>query len=241
MENKKWTKKYLVIIWLITLIVVICAIFTNVFKWSSFWFSGRAHGNVDINNYDFSKEKITDIAIDMNAADVNIQVGDEFSVETSFPEKYAPTVNLENGKLAITQKQNMKDLGGFDDLKLDIVVPGDAKLDTLKIDIAAGDVDIQDVKVDKLNLDANAGDIDINDIIADKVEVDANAGDINVMDATAKSIDVNVNAGDVDITGTFDKIDCDCDLGDIDIDAPNTDRSNIDVDCALGSVNVNAK
>ena len=109
MENKKWTKNYLVIIWLVTLIVVVAAIFSNVFSWSgSTWF-GHGHGNVDLNTYDFSNDKITDITIDMNAADINIQTGSKFSVDASFPEKYAPTVDLKNGKLTIVPREPIEE------------------------------------------------------------------------------------------------------------------------------------
>jgi hypothetical protein len=177
----------------------------------------------------------------MNAADINIAYGNSFSVDATFPEKYAPDVELRNGKLTVSQKQSIKNMNGFDGFQLDIVIPKDADLKSIKLDIAAGDIDINDIKLEKLELDANAGDIDINNIISEKINIDANAGDINVMDCTADKIDLNVNAGDVDVTGNYGKIDCNCDMGDIDIKAPNTDRNDIDVDCALGSVNIVGK
>ena len=127
------------------------------------------------------------------------------------------------------------------DRLLDIVIPKDTDLKSIRLDIAAGDIDINDIKLEKLELDANAGDIDINNIISEKINIDANAGDINVMGCTADKIELNVNAGDVDVTGNYGKIDCNCDLGDVDIKAPNTDRNDIDVDCALGSVNIVGK
>lgn len=241
MENKKWTKKYLVIIWLITLIVVIAAICGHFFKFASFWGFGFENYDVDVNTYDFSKETVSEIVIDMNAADINIDYGNTFSVDASFPEKYTPDVELKNGMLTVSQKQSIKNMHGFDDFKLDIVIPKDTDLKTIKLDISAGDIDIRNIKLEKLELDANAGDIDINDIIAEKINIDANAGDINVMDCTAEKIDLNVNAGDVDVTGNYGKIDCNCDMGDVDINAPNTDRNDIDVDCALGSVNIVGK
>ena len=243
MENKKWTKKYLLIIWLITLIVVVAAICGHIANFGGMrWFSdGWHHGNVDPQNYDFSNEKVTDITLDMNAADINIQYGSEFTVDTRFTEKCKPTVELKNGKLTIEQRQEVNNVGGIEDFQLDIVIPENTDLDTLKIDLAAGDIDIQDIKVDKFDLDVNFGDIDVNDMIADKIEMDVNAGDINVMNATAKNINVDVDAGDVDITGAFDKIECNCELGDIDIDAPGTDTKDITVNCELGSINVNGK
>ncbi len=241
MENKRWTKKYLLLIWLITLIVVVAAISGHFYNIRHFFNWGGDPGNVDLKNYDFSNEKVTGISIEMNAADINIDYGNTFSVDASFPEKYTPDVELKNGMLTVSQKQSIKNMHGFDDFKLDIVIPKDTDLKNIKLDISAGDIDIRNIKVDKLDLDANAGDIDINDIIAEKINIDANAGDINVMDCTADKIDLNVNAGDVDVTGNYGKIDCNCDMGDVDIKAPNTDRNDIDVDCALGSVNIVGK
>ena len=262
MENKKWTKKYLVIIWLVTLIVVVAAIWGHIMNFGGFsWFSNSWHsGNVDTKSYDFSNEKLTDIVIDMSEADINIKSGSQLSVDASFPEKYEPTVELKNGKLTIVQRESVNHVKNLDGFELNIVVPASTDLDNLKIDVSAGDVDIKDIKVEKLNLDANAGDIDINEVEAaqididanagdidvndckaDKIEISANAGDINLMKSKAKTADVNANAGDIDITGEYEKIDCECDFGDVDINAPNTDRNNITADCSFGSVNVISK
>lgn len=242
MENKRWTKKYLLLIWIITLIVVVAAITGHLVKVRQYFgFGGGSIGNVQANNYDYTNENIKEISVDMNAADINITYGSKFSVDTSFPEKYSPDVEVKNGKLVIKQRESVKNIKGLEDFHLDITLPSDANLDSVKIDVSAGDIDINNVAITKLNLDANAGDIDINEITADRIEIDANAGDINVMDSTANIIKVNVNAGDVDITGDYEKINCSCDLGDVDINAPNTDRNDIDVDCALGSVNVVAQ
>ena len=52
---------------------------------------------------------------------------------------------------------------------------------------------------------------------------------------------VAVTAIDIDITGNYDQIDCECDFGDVDINAPNTDRNKINADCSFGSVNIKAR
>lgn len=264
MDSKKWTKKYLVIIWLITLIVVVAAIWGHVVSWNGFrWLSNGgwpAGKNVELKTYDFTNENLTDITIDMNDADINIKYGDKLSVDASFPEKYEPKVELKGGKLTIYQRDNIKHISDSDGFNIDIMIPSDTDLGNLKIDVAAGDIDIKDVKADNLDIDANAGDIDIKDIAAgkididanagdidvsnvtgDKVDISANAGDINLMDSTVKSAEVNANAGDIDITGNYEKIDCECDFGDVDINAPNTERKNINADCSFGSLNVKSK
>ena len=177
----------------------------------------------------------------MSETDVNIKYGSKFTVDAKYPEKYAPKVELKNGKLTIVQKDSVKTAASVDGFKLDIEIPENTNLDSLKIEVSAGDIDIKDVKVKEFTIEANAGDIDINNIKADKVTISANAGDINLMESTVKTADVSVNAGDIDITGDYDKIDCECDFGDVDINAPNTERSNIDADCSFGSVDVKAK
>ena len=264
MDSKKWTKKYLVIIWLITLIVVVAAIWGHMISWTGFrWFSNGgwpAGKNVELKTYDFTNEKITDIAIDMNDADINIKYGDKLSVDASFPEKYEPKVELKSGKLTIHQRDKIKHIKDSDGFKVDIMIPQNTNLDNIKIEVSAGDIDIKDVKAEALDINANAGDIDINDIAVGKIDIDANAGDIdvsnvtgdrvdisanagdiNLMDSTVKTAEVSANAGDIDITGNYDKIDCECDFGDVDINAPNTDRKNINADCAFGTVNIKGK
>ena len=262
MENKKWTKKYLVIIWLVTLIIVVAAIWGHVANFGGFGWSrmGWNDGDVETMNYDFTDEKITDISIDMNQTDVNIQYGSTFTVDANFPEKYAPTVELKNGKLIITQRESAKHLDSLDGFKLNIVIPNDTSLDSINIEVSAGDIDVKDIdvkefdieanagdidisyiKTDKFDVDTNAGDIDIEDITAGSINITANAGDINLMKSTAKTAEVNANAGDIDISGNYDEIECDCDFGDVYIDAPNTDRNKIKADCSFGTVNVKGK
>lgn len=262
MDNKKWTKKYLVLIWLITLIVVVASIWGHVINWGGFRWLGNGWNtrNTELKSYDFSNEELTDMIIDMNDADINIKYGTKFSVDASFPEKCEPTVELKGGKLTIVQRENVKHISYSDGFKVDIMVPNGTDLDTLRIEVSAGDIDIKDIKAGILDIDANAGDIDIKDMIAEKIDIDANAGDIdvtgvkadsvdieanagdiNLTDSTAKSADVNANAGDIDISGNYDKIDCECDMGDVDVDAPNTDRNKINADCSFGSVNIKAR
>ena len=200
MENKKWTKKYLLIIWLITLVVVVVAIFGHTYSFFKFsWFGTKVNlGDAKEQTYDFSNETVEEIVIDMNAADINITSGNALSVSTTFPEKCQPTVKVEKGKLIIDQTKKVSHVNNlYDDSRVDIVIPKDA-VDNIVMDVHAGDIDIQGIKVTVLDMEVNAGDIDINDLSGDSIEIEANAGDINV-DANVKAIEVNANAGDIDI------------------------------------------
>lgn len=261
--NKNWSKKYQLILWTVTLIIIVCALIYHVFGFASrfgWGFDSDKDFSMTAKTFDYSGKTVTDVYVNMNAADLDIYYGDEFTVKYDFVEKYAPTVDLTNGKLSIEQKMKVTRVHDIGDCKLHIIIPRGTKLETVDLDINAGDVDVNalegksfsldvdagDVDVTKINFEetnvsADAGDIKIEDSSLGRVNVDANLGNIDLKDVEFTTGNVSADAGDISVDGTFEKLKGACDLGAIRVDTPDPDAVDLDLDVSLGDIKVNGK
>ncbi|MCR5581270.1 MAG: DUF4097 domain-containing protein [Pseudobutyrivibrio sp.] len=254
METKNFKKKYLLVIWIATFIVIITALLTHMFNFFEF---GLKMDNFE---YDFSGESIEDIKVELDAADIDIEYGDHTLVTYYGAAKYEPEVSCSDGKLSIISKNHIRNINHMNDYKIRIMIPTGTTLDSLVVAVDAGDIDIVDVKGDEMTVDtdagdyrvtdvaftkgsltADAGDIKISDSVFDSMKVDADLGNIDIKNVKADAVQLNVEAGDVNADGDFKKLEATCELGAIDITVPDPDQVDLDLDCELGSIEVNGK
>ena len=243
-------KKFKLLLWTITLIVVVASCIIR--------FTPFAYDVVETSEYDYSGHNISDINVDVDLADLNIEYGSEFKVNINDYQKIIePKVTLNDGKLEITQK-NSVNVRYFKDCQIKIVLPKDTTISSAHITASAGDIDIDGVNFDTLKIDADAGDIDINEVTANDFVIEADAGDIDVSKSVFETVKVTTDAGavemeavtatsgtfdadmgSIDINGDFEKITASCEMGDIDITVPDANKVDFDLDCELGSIKVN--
>ena len=213
---------------------------------------------VETAEYDFSGHNISEINVDVDLADLNIEYGSEFKVNINDYQKIIePKVTLNDGKLEITQK-NSVNVRYFKDCQIKIVLPKGTTISSAHITASAGDIDIEGVSFDSLNIDADAGDIDINNANGNSLDIVADAGDVDVTKSAFEKVKVSTDLGavkmedvsgvsgtftadmgSIDVQGDFEKITASCELGDIDITVPDVNKVAFDLDCELGSINVN--
>ena len=205
------TKKFQLIIWIVTLIIVVGSCIIRFAPFSS--------GRSEESEYDFSKYNVATVKVDADAADLYIEYGDEFKVNTNYQKNVEPKVTLEDECLTIEQKYSVN-VRNLKDCYIKITLPKGTVIDTANISASAGDIDIEGVNFDTLKIDADAGDIDINEV-------------------TANDFVIEADAGDIDIESDFEKITASCEMGDIDINVPDASKVDFDLDCELGSIKVN--
>ena len=205
------TKKFQLIIWIVTLIIVVGSCIIRFAPFSS--------GRSEESEYDFSKYSVATVKVDADAADLYIEYGDEFKVNTNYQKNVEPKVTLEDECLTIEQKYSVN-VRNLKDCYIKITLPKGTVIDTANISASAGDIDIEGVNFDTLKIDADAGDIDINEV-------------------TANDFVIEADAGDIDIESDFEKITASCEMGDIDINVPDASKVDFDLDCELGSIKVN--
>ena len=163
------TKKFQLIIWIVTLIIVVGSCIIRFAPFSS--------GRSEESEYDFSKYSVETVKVDADAADLYIEYGDEFKVNTNYQKNVEPKVTLEDECLTIEQKYTVN-VRNMKDCYIKITLPKGTMIDTADITASAGDIDIDGVNFDTLKIDADAGDIDINEVTANDFVIEADAGDI---------------------------------------------------------------
>ncbi|MCR5254757.1 MAG: DUF4097 domain-containing protein [Acetatifactor sp.] len=261
MEKKNGTKLYLLILWTITLIVVVIALFYHVFRFNTEIFHIRnttSTGPMQVINY--NADVIDSINIDMDAADVDITYGNKLQIEHNYPDDLAPSIKVTDGKLLIEQRTDKISFNDLSAFKINITVPEDTELSsvtlkadagdidiqklniqTLKIETDAGDISLKDLKSKDLNVSTNAGDIDMDSSEFDYISIDADLGDIDLDDIEFHKGEITADCGDISIEGEFDSLKASCDLGNIDVKVSDPESKDLDLNCDLGSVKVNGQ
>ena len=262
MENKNWGKKYMLVLWSITLVVILCGLAYNLGGFGFHYLSATNVGEYE--DFDYSGDEFSSIEVNVDAADLDIRYGDTYMVSTNIPKKYQPVINVKDGKLEIQQKKLNHPINSFKSLKeecsIEITIPTGTKLEDVDIVVDAGDIDIETVKGKSISISADAGDIDLKNVEFESTTVDADAGDIEAKDSKLGKLKIEADLGDIDadktdfdygkitadmgdisIDGAFNRLEAECDLGNINITTPNPDYDNMDLDVSLGSITVNGK
>ena len=152
-------------------------------------------------------EEIKSMKFELSACEVNIRTAEGsglISVEYAGSDKLKPEITCENGKFVATQKGSGFSFGIHSTTgpKLDIVVGTDVDLDTLEMDIDAGNIKLTGIKADYFYGDIDAGNIEIKKCDLRKVEFDVDAGNFDIDDSSIKIMNLSTDAGNIEVDGT---------------------------------------
>lgn len=209
-----WQKaiKYIAIAFAIFLIVsIIGGIMSAVGVIGGFIDSDATADN--IKTYTVSQD-ITQLEIDINAADFTLTVGDEFKVESNLKDL---TVKDTGGTLTVIE--NKKWGRDYNNAVLTLYIPTDFVFEKAEIETGAGRVTVDTLSADKLSLELGAGEAKIAELNAVKeAEIDGGAGKITINGGTLNNLDFNMGVGECNLTAAI--------LG------------NSELDCGVGAANV---
>ncbi len=229
--NSNIKRIYLAVLTIVTVAAIIFGTMYHIlhaFRHFDRFLSGNSedshHNEESLSEFKGEYDNVTSIDIDCALSKVTIEEGDEFSVEYEGDKKLEPNVSLSgNGTLEIKQEgertANFKDL----DNELTITVAEDKKLESLTLDLAMGDVKIDDIMAKKITIDAAMGNVNCDDVEADDIYLDANMGNIEMNDIEFKNITA------------------DADMGNITIECDNVSAYDIEASSDLGKVTINGE
>ena len=189
--------------------------------------------------------EIKAINLDLKACEVTFEVKDGsglMGIEYSGDKRLKPEVTFDNGKLTATQKNKQSfSFYKINSPRLTITLGTDVNLDTLEMNINAGDINMKNVKGgDYLYGDFNAGNIVIKDCSFNKADLDANAGNIQIEDSAFKKLTIGTDAGNVHIEDTdLVDVEVESNFGNVEIKGLN-DVDAYDIECEVdaGSIQV---
>lgn len=211
-------------------------------------------------SYEQTLAEFSSIEVDVNAIDISIKVGDEYSFVFDGDSRLEPTVTVEGGKLKITQKiKDFKPNFSSYSSKTEITIPANA-MDKLSFDVDAGNIELYEGEFNEIDFDVDAGNIEFHRIKGDKVSIDADAGNIELKDCEFTSyaelgadmgnievsnssiarMDVDVDMGNIDLEGNFEEINANCSLGEISVTTEN-EAAKLKLETDLGNVTVNGQ
>lgn len=185
-------------------------------------------------------EDIKFLDVDIKSSNIIVKVGNTFKAETT--NKYIEC-KQNNDKIVITEKSHNW-FKSNDGSELIIYVPEDMVLDSVKIDNAAGKIEIEKLSTKILRLDLGAGKVDINNLsVLNDTKIDGGAGEVIINNSSLNNLDLDMGVGkftlDAKILGNS-KIDHGVGEAIINLLGSKEDYQ-INIDKGLGSVRIDGK
>ena len=189
---------------------------------------------------DYYKEfqDVTELELDINAADLRIEEGNKFSVKA---ENLVSKIKVkeEDGLLKI--KQNKVRVINRSAGSIVITIP--SELDRFTFDGGAGTVDIEDLKAKKAKISLGFGNVKISNIDFGSTKISGGAGKIEIEKALIKDLQLSAGAGNVKINSELKgDSEIDCGAGEVDIILlGGEDNYKIRAEKGLGNLTINNK
>ena len=195
----------------------------------------------EIGEGDQMNDNVKSMKFELSACEVNIRTAEGtglISVEYTGSDKLKPAITCENGRFVATQKGSGFRFGTGP--KLEIVIGKDVKLDSIEMDIDAGDIKFNGINAEYVYGDIDAGNIEISNCDFAKVEFDVDAGNYNINDSSIVTLNINTDAGNIEVKDTqLENVDIEVSFGSVDIaDLGDVDAYDIDCEVDAGAISV---
>ena len=193
-------------------------------------------------NYTVSSE-ISDLNIQINAADFYIKEGNSFSVESNLKNL---EVDEKNGCLTLKDLTKIKLNGSnaYENAVLTIYVPAGMAFDNVNIKTGAGRFTVDSLSAATIGFELGAGDVTISKLIAEKsANIEGGAGRITISDGAIKNLDLEMGLGQLNLTSALTG-DCNLDSGVGEMNVTllgSKDDYELDIEKGIGNITVDGK
>ncbi len=149
------------------------------------------------NSSSFSSDDFKEISIELKSAELVIENGGQFKVETNSDKievtKKANELKIEEKKFRLFSD---KDTGR----KVVITIPEEVTLMNMDIEAGAGKITIDKLTVQELSLDIGAGNVDIKKLNTIRsTEIAGGAGSVTIKDGTLHNLDLDLGVGEFNL------------------------------------------
>ena len=192
--------------------------------------------------YTFTSE-ISDLNIQINAADFYIKEGNSFSVESNLKNL---EVDEKNGCLTLKDLTKIKLNGSnaYENAVLTIYVPVGTVFDNVNIKTGAGRFTVDSLSAATIGFELGAGDVTISKLIAEKsANIEGGAGRITISDGAIKNLDLEMGLGQLNLTSALTG-DCNLDSGVGEMNVTllgSKDDYELDIEKGIGNITVDGK
>lgn len=156
-------------------------------------------------------DPVTSLTLDINAADITLQTGDSFSVESNL--KYL-TVEVEDGCLILRDRHRNSIFGGenYSNAILTLTVPADFSFEKVNLATGAGRVTADCLIAAHADFSFGAGEVSIATLtVTGSIRLEGGAGKIEIQDGAIHDLDADLGIGETRIASAFTgdcRIDC---------------------------------
>ena len=192
--------------------------------------------------YTVSSE-ISDLNIQINAADFYIKEGNGFSVESNLKNL---EVDEKNGCLTLKDLTKIKLNGSnaYENAVLTIYVPAGMAFDNVNIKTGAGRFTVDSLSAATIGFELGAGDVTISKLIAEKsANIEGGAGRITISDGAIKNLDLEMGLGQLNLTSALTG-DCNLDSGVGEMNVTllgSKDDYELDIEKGIGNITVDGR
>ena len=193
-------------------------------------------------NYTVSSE-ISDLNIQINAADFYIKEGNSFSVESNLKNL---EVDEKNGCLTLKDLTKIKLNGSnaYENAVLTIYVPVGTVFDNVNIKTGAGRFTVDSLSAATIGFELGAGDVTISKLIAEKsANIEGGVGRITISDGAIKNLDLEMGLGQLNLTSALTG-DCNLDSGVGEMNVTllgSKDDYELDIEKGIGNITVDGR
>jgi len=182
---------------------------------------------------------IHSLDIQINAADLTIEQGNEFAVVSNL--KYL-SVSESNGTLKIldTARPNSH----YTDAVLTLYIPKGTVFDHVSIETGAAKMTVDTLSAGSVELELGAGDVFIASIhVTRKIDIDGGVGTITIADGVLHDLDAEIGVGELDLTAELSgRNDFSFGVGDADLTLVGSrDDYQLDIEKGLGSITIDGE
>ena len=192
--------------------------------------------------YTVSSE-ISDLNIQINAADFYIKEGNGFFVESNLKNL---KIDEKNGCLILMDLTKIKFSGSnaYENAVLTIYVPVGTVFDNVNIKTGAGRFTVDSLSAATIGFELGAGDVTISKLIAEKsANIEGGAGRITISDGAIKNLDLEMGLGQLNLTSALTG-DCNLDSGVGEMNVTllgSKDDYELDIEKGIGNITVDGK
>ncbi len=259
-------KKYLTILTVVTVVCILAGLYIHVVSFAIPLFgTNKGSGKTVTDTVDITG--VNDIDLDLDVFNVDISAGDSYSLSYSCPEAVKPEITTDDKGLHVKSRKNNHFFSPFNlgslksDCKMTITVPAGSSLNELSADVDLGNLNVNDLEIIEAELGADTGNINAVGLKTGSVSIDTDAGNVYLGDSTANTLNINTDAGNVridkvsaaqadvssdvgnlDISGDFEILNGESDVGNINYDpADDSKEGRAVLITDVGNVRVNGE
>lgn len=144
-----------------------------------------------------AKSDIRKLELDLSIGNVTIMSGDQFSIRTLNVPSNRIQFKESNGTYFFSIDNSKLSIPFTNDYEIMVTIPESVKVVQTRLNL--GSFEASHLTLDQLKLDVDAGDIDIENTIANDINLSLNLGDLNFEGDVNKRLSVENNAGDVEL------------------------------------------